>query len=183
MDLKNMAEPTTATGGVLLLNKLLALLIPFLASLIAFWLGIRFVPIRKEHIYEDMINRVIACLISSFVLGITALTLLYNHYPSVFEASRNLALMAGLPDVAGFFTFAACVLIVCATPGPWIVAAFFLWLEKRKGKDIGEMFKDLRHDFKNTPQQGWYPPENPHAKDVTSEGCATEEDEQHEKNA
>lgn len=170
MDLKNMTEPTTTTGGALLLGKIIAVSMPVLASLVAFWLGIRFVPIRKEHVYEDMINRVIACLISSCVLGITALTLLYNHYPSVFEASQNLAVMAGLSGAAGFFTFTGCVLIVCATPGPWIVAAFFLWLEKRKGKDIGEMLKDLRHDLKGSPQHEWYRrPDEPLPPEITEE--------------
>lgn len=151
MDLKNMTEPTTATGGAILGGKIITLSLPVLASLVAFWLGIRFVPIRKEHVYEDMVNRIIACLISSCVLGITTLTLLYNHYPSVFDAARNLAVLAGLSDAAGFFTFTGCVLIVCATPGPWIVAAFFLWLEKRKGKDLGELIQDLRKEVHHTP--------------------------------
>ena len=179
MGLNHMPEPTsTATGGTLVLYKIITVSLPVLASLIAFWLGIRFVPIRKEYIYEDMINRIIACLISSGVLGITMLTLLYNHYPTIFLAARNLAVMAHLPEAAGFFTFTGCVLIVCATPGPWIVAAVFLWLEKRKGKDIGELYHDFKHDIhggKRDPHQSIRQQNQPGhlEEDVTCEGCAT----------
>lgn len=163
MDLKdinelagNMTEPTTtATGAALILNKIITIMLPIGASLLAFWLGLRFVPVRQDHIREDMVNRVMGCLFSSVVLGITTLVLLYHHFPGLFVSANKLAAAAFLPPAAGFFTLTACVLIVCAIPGPWIVAGIFLWLEKRKGKDIGEMFNDLRHDVKGRSHNDW----------------------------
>jgi len=36
------------------------------------------------------------------------------------------------------------VFVLCSIPGPWIVAAVFLWLERRKGRDIGELAAEIR---------------------------------------
>lgn len=154
----NMTEPTTtATGGALLLHKIITIMLPIGASMLAFWLGLRFVPVRKDHIREDIVNRVMGCLFSSVIIGITTLVLLYHHWPGLFESANNLAQAAFLPRSAGFFTLTACVLIVCAIPGPWIVAGVFLWLEKRRGKDIGEMLQDLRHDIEGEPAHAHNP--------------------------
>lgn len=141
-----MAEPTTATtGGAVVLFKYIAVLLPVGATLIAFWLGVRFVPLRTGHEWEDVINRVIACFISAFVFGTVALVLLFNHFPKLFEGARNLAMHAQFPPEAGFFVFTGCVMVVCSIPGPWIMAAVFLWLERRKGKDIAEIVNDVRN--------------------------------------
>lgn len=153
-----MTEPTTSVGGALLMKKIIALFLPVAASLLAFWLGLHFVPIRKGHEREDMVNRVMGCLFSSCILGITTLVLIYHHWPGIFESAGKLAQAASLPHAAGFFAMTASVLIVCAVPGPWIVAGLFLWLEKRKGKDIGEMFHDLKKDIRNDPRNDWYTP-------------------------
>lgn len=37
-----------------------------------------------------------------------------------------------------------CVFVLCSIPGPWIVAAVFLWLERRKDRDIGELAAEIR---------------------------------------
>jgi hypothetical protein len=141
-----MAEPTTTTtGGAVVLFKYIALLLPVGATLIAFWLGVRFVPLRTGREWEDVINRVIACFISAFVFGTFALVLLLNHFPKLFDGARSLAMHAQFPPEAGFFLFTGCVMVVCSIPGPWIVAAVFLWLERRRGKDIAEIVNDVRN--------------------------------------
>lgn len=143
-----MTEPASTAAGAFAGHKLALLGLPVLASLIAFWLGLRFVPLRPGREREDLINRVMACLVCSFVFGVTALVLLMQHQPDVFDAAARLAVLAQLPGAAGFFLVTTCVLIVCAIPGPWIVAAIFLWIERREGKDIGELVRDVRRDLK-----------------------------------
>lgn len=139
-----MTEPTAA--GTFAGYKLALFTLPILASLIAFWLGLRFVPLRADDPRADLINRVMSCLVSAFVLGVTALVLLMQHMPGVFAAGSQLATMAGLPDIAGFFAITLCVFVVCSIPGPWIVAAGFLWLQRRKGKDLAELAQSMRDD-------------------------------------
>ncbi len=142
---KHMTEPATTTAAGSVAGFKLALLgIPIVASLIAFWLGLRFVPLRAGAEREDLIDRVMACLVSSLVLGVALLVLIMQHHPWAFDAARQVAVAAHLPPDAGFFVVTGCVFIVAGIPGPWLVAAVYLWLERRRGKDIGELARDVR---------------------------------------
>lgn len=141
-----MSEPTTTAAGSVAGYKLALLTLPVVASLIAFWLGLRYVPLRADAPHKDLVNRVTACLVSSFVVGTAALVALVHHYPEAFTAAEALASHALLPPVAGFFLVSGCVFVVCSIPGPWIVAAVFTWLERRKGRDIAELASDAVSD-------------------------------------
>lgn len=146
---RTMTEPTTtaAAAGTAAGYKLALLTLPILASLLAFWLGIRFVPLRPGHTWPDLINRVIACLASSFILGTTVLVLLMQHHAGIFQAGAQLAALATFPPEAGFFVITGCVFVVSSIPGPWLVAAVFLWLERRKAKDIAELADEVRAEL------------------------------------
>ncbi len=151
-----MSEPTSALG-TFAGYKLALFSMPVIASLIAFWLGLRFVPLRTTDPRGDLLNRVLACFVSSFVLGVPALVLLMHHMPSVFAAGMSLASMAAVPEISGFFVITGCVLVVCSIPGPWFVAAVFLWLRRSEGKDIAEVADQLRGDIAGrtaAPRQG-----------------------------
>lgn len=140
-----MSDPTSA-AGTFAGYKLALLSLPVVASLIAFWLGMRFVPLRTADPRGDLLNRVLACLVSGFVLGVPCLVFLMQHWPGIFDAGVRLAIIAAMPEIAGFFVITFCVFVVCSIPGPWIVAGVFLWLERRKGKTITEIAQDLRDE-------------------------------------
>ncbi|RGE46262.1 hypothetical protein DZC30_04955 [Comamonas testosteroni] len=141
-----MTEPTSA-AGTFAGYKLALFSLPVLASLLAFWLGLRFVPLRKDDPRGDLLNRVMACIFSSFLLGIPALVLMVEHWPWVFQAGMRLAEMAALTAFAGFFAVTGCVLVVCSIPGPWIMAAVFLWLKRSEGQTITELADQLRDEL------------------------------------
>ena len=141
-----MTEPTTA-AGTFAGYKLALFTLPVLASLLAFWLGLRFVPLRSADPRGDLINRVLACLVSGFVLGVPALVMLMQHWPGIFDAGMRLASLAAVPSITGFFVITGCVLVVCSIPGPWIMAGVFLWLKRSEGQTITEMADQLRGDM------------------------------------
>lgn len=140
-----MTEPTAA-AGTFAGYKLALFSLPVLASLLAFWLGLRFVPLRGDDPRGDLLNRVLACLVSGFVLGVPALVMLMQHWPGIFDAGARLAAVAAMPAIAGFFVITGCVFVVSSIPGPWIVAAVFLWLKRSEGRTITQMAGDLRDD-------------------------------------
>jgi len=141
-----MSEPTSAVG-TFAGYKLALFSLPVIASLIAFWLGIRYVPLRDTDPRGDLINRVLACLVSGFVIGVPALVMLMQHMPGIFMAGMELARLAALPSISGFFVITGSVLVVCSIPGPWIVAGVFLWLKRSEGQTITEMAGQLREDI------------------------------------
>ena len=141
-----MTEPTSA-AGTFAGYKLALFSLPVLASLLAFWLGLRFVPLRSADPRGDLLNRVMACFFSSFLLGVPALVMMMEHWPWVFQAGMRLAEMAALTAVAGFFAVTGCVLVVCSIPGPWIMAAVFLWLKRSEGQTITELVEQLRDEI------------------------------------
>lgn len=147
-----MSEPTSAVG-TFAGYKLALFSLPVLASLLAFWLGLRFVPLRATDPRGDLLNRVLACLVSSFLLGVPALVMLMQHWPGVFDAGMRLAMLAALPSISGFFVITACVLVVCSIPGPWVVAGVFLWLKRSEGQTITEMADQLRSDITGNTNQ------------------------------
>ena len=67
-----MAEPTSAVS-TFAGYKIALFSLPIITSLLAFWLGLRFVPLRSDDPRSDLLGRVLACLVSGFVLGIPAL--------------------------------------------------------------------------------------------------------------
>lgn len=141
-----MTEPTAA-AGTFAGYKLALFSLPIAASLLAFWLGLRFVPLRATDPRGDLLNRVLACLVSGFVLGVPALVMLMQHWPGIFDAGVRLALLAAMPAIAGFFVITGCVFVVCSIPGPWVVAGVFLWLKRSEGKTITEIGQDIRRDL------------------------------------
>jgi hypothetical protein len=141
---EEMTEPATTVAGGVAGYKLALLTMPMVAAIAGFWLGMRYVPLRSGHELQDVTNRMTACAASSFLLGIPSLMLLQQHMPGAFVAMQQLAVLAGLTEGIGVLVLFACVFLVCSIPGPWLLASVFLYLERRKGKDIGELVNEVR---------------------------------------
>ncbi len=139
-----MTEPSTTVAGGIAGYKLALLTLPLVAAIVGFWLGLRFVPLRRGHELGDVTTRMTACVVSSFGAGIPVLLALMHYAPETFEAATRLALLAGVAPVVGFLVLVGCVMVLCSIPGPWVIAAVFLWLERRKGKDIAELVGEVR---------------------------------------
>ncbi|MEG0413472.1 MAG: hypothetical protein RR584_11500 [Comamonas sp.] len=139
-----MSEPASTVAGSIAGYKLMLLGLPVVAAIAGFWLGLRFVPLRKGYELDDVTNRMTACAVSSFVLGIPALILLQQHAPGSVVAMQQLAHMVGLQEGMGVLILAGCMFLVCSVPGPWLIAAVFLYMERRKGKDIKELVNEVR---------------------------------------
>lgn len=139
-----MAEPGSTMAGGVAGYKLFLLGIPVAGVLVGFWLGLRFVPLRKGYELADVTNRMVACAASSFVLGLPALIALQRHFPEYVGALVDMALLAGVEPQVAYWFAGGVVFLACSIPGPWLVAAVFLWLERRKKKDIGQIIREVR---------------------------------------
>lgn len=143
-----MTEPASSAAGAIAGHKAFLLGLPILITLLAWWLGLRIFPPRKGREFKDMLDRLAACAVSSFVVGIPLSVALLKHAPWLFSGAAELASQAGLEPVAGFFAIVGCVLLLASLPGPWLVVAYLRWFQRRRGKDVGEMLGDAARDWR-----------------------------------
>lgn len=143
-----MTDPASGAAGTFAGTKVLVFSLPIVVSLAAWWLGMRFVPLRKGHEAKDMLDRLVACGASSFVVGLPVLLVLLRHAPWAFSGANELAAMAGVEPIAGFLALVGCVMLLCSLPGPWLLAAYFRWFKRRDRKDLGELAGDLADDVR-----------------------------------
>lgn len=143
-----MSDPATGGAAGIAGHKAFMLGMPIAITLLAWWLGMRIFPPRKGREFKDMLDRLVACAVSSFLVGVPLLVALLNHMPWVFSTAADLAGRAGLEPITGFFAIVGCVLLLASLPGPWLVVAYLRWFHRRRGKDIGEMFGDAADDIR-----------------------------------
>ena len=118
--------------------------LPVAVSIVAFVLGLLAIPLRKGQEVKDLIYRLVACVVSSFLLGIPALIALMQFYPQAFDAASKLSLLVDLHPSVGTLVLIGCVMLLCSLPGPWVVASTFLFIEKFKGKPLDEVYSSLK---------------------------------------
>lgn len=120
-----MAEPTSSTGaaGYALWKVAMALGLPagLVAIVVMLW-------IQPKSPREWAM-----ALICTFVSSICGGAAVVQHY----ELQSWVGTTPGLIALGG-------VIFACGLPGWVIVRACFLWLEKRKGKDVGELLAELK---------------------------------------
>ena len=134
-------ETTSAGAGVLI--KIVG--VPVLAGAAATALGFMFMWPRTAR--EGLV-RFACALASSFTAGPLLALGVYAKWPGLFSAARQAAEAARLDPLAGTLGVAAPFLVFAALPAWWILGGLFLWLQRRQGKDIGEMAMDAAQSIK-----------------------------------
>lgn len=144
-----MSDPTTSTAAGIAGHKVIIIGLPIAASLLAFWLGMRIVPLRVGKESTDAVNRIMACVVSSFLVGMPVLAQTHEHMPGVFASAQTLAVLYGFPPFLGLAVLMGCTLLLCSLPGPWLLVALVMFFENRKHKDPVEIYKDLKKDLQS----------------------------------
>ncbi|KQQ40528.1 hypothetical protein ASF61_05635 [Duganella sp. Leaf126] len=84
-----------------------------------------------------------ACSIcTAALLGPLLLVALHSWWPTLFESARVLAVLYGAPAMLGVVAVACPVMVLAGLPAWWTLGAMVLWLERRRGKDLGELVHD-----------------------------------------
>lgn len=139
-----MAEPaSSSTAGGVALWKLAGGILGI--GVVASALG--FLVLLPKTAKEAAV-RAIATMAGSALLGPLIVAAAYSRYPDVFAAGAKLAEAMGMETWLGMFTVAAPLLAMAGLPFWWLLGAVVLWLERRKGKDLGELAADAKADIK-----------------------------------
>ncbi|UGQ45073.1 hypothetical protein [Massilia endophytica] len=135
-------ETTAGAGGVIL--KILG--VPVLAGAAATALGFLFM--WPKSMREGFV-RFTCAITSSFTAGPLLAMAVYAKWPELFDAARHAAAAAHVDPLLGILGVAAPFLLAAALPAWWILGGVFLWFERRRGKDIGEIAHDAAEVVKD----------------------------------
>ena len=91
---------------------------------------------------REALVRFTCSVCTAALLGPLLLAALHSWWPTLFESARILAVLYGAPAALGVLVVACPVLVLAGLPAWWLLGATVLWLEHRRGKDIGELVHD-----------------------------------------
>lgn len=141
-----MAEPVSSTaGGVAIWKVLIGL---FGLSVIASVMGFL---VAWPKTAKEAAVRAAATVLGSVFFGPFVAVAAYFKWPGMFEAGIKLAERFGTGEWAvliGAGMVATPFICMAGLPFWWLLGGVVLWLDKRRGKDIGEMARDGAADFK-----------------------------------
>lgn len=130
-----VSDPATLSAAALV--QLLAL--PVGAGAAATALTFLFMWPRTRR---EALVRLTCSVCTAALLGPLLLVALHSWWPTLFESARILAVLYGAPAALGVLVVACPVLVLAGLPAWWLLGAIVLWLEHRRGKDIGELVHD-----------------------------------------
>jgi hypothetical protein len=81
----------------------------------------------------------IAC---SFTFGPLLAMAAHSWWPGLFTSAREFGTLYGGDPLAGLLVAASPFMVLAALPAWWLLGGLVLWLERRRGKDIGEIAVD-----------------------------------------
>jgi len=125
----------TAAGGTLI--KIFG--IPVLAGAAA--TGLAFLFMWPKTLKEAAV-RLVCTLIASAVAGPFLVIAVHSWWPTLFTSGGQVAAIYGLPAEMGVLFVAVPFLVLAGLPAWWILGGLVLWLDRRRGKDLGELAHD-----------------------------------------
>jgi hypothetical protein len=66
----------------------------------------------------------------------------HSWWPGLFTSALEFGTLYGGDPLVGLLAAAAPFMVLAALPAWWIIGAAVLWLDKRRGKDLGEIAHD-----------------------------------------
>ncbi|TYQ19139.1 UNVERIFIED_ORG: hypothetical protein JN05_02331 [Zoogloea ramigera] len=91
---------------------------------------------------REALVRLTCSICTAALLGPLLLVALHSWWPTLFDSAKVLAVLYGAPSILGVVAVACPVLVLAGLPAWWGLGAVVLWLERRRGKDIGELVHD-----------------------------------------
>ena len=119
------------------LAQLLAL--PIAAGMAATALTFLFMWPRTRR---EALVRLTCSICTAALLGPLLLIALHSWWPTLFDSAKVLAVLYGAPAMLGVLALACPIMVLAGLPAWWGLGAVVLWLERRRGKDIGELVHD-----------------------------------------
>jgi len=139
MERSPMTDPAVA-----FIHKLAWWLLSFLtmvgAPVLAFFLGLKFIPLDPKNPHDDVTRRLLGAAVSSFLVGGVSLVYLMQSMRWVFEAAADvMRLIHWMPEIGPLMIIFG-VLLVSALPGWWFVGAL---VRRVAGQDYDALLDKL----------------------------------------
>jgi nicotinamidase-related amidase len=131
----NMSLETTAAGGALI--KIFG--VPVLAGAAATALAFLFMWPRT---LKEAFVRLAATILASAIAGPLLVIAVHSWWPTLVQSAGQVAVLYGSSAELGFLFIAAPFMVMAGLPAWWLMGAVVLWLDKRRGKDIGEIARE-----------------------------------------
>ena len=143
MKAKMPAIETTSAGATALI-KIFG--VPVLAGAAATALTFLFMWPRTKR---EAFVRLTCTIMTSGLLGPLLVIAVHSWAPGLFTSARDVAALNGIDPGLGMMFVAAPIMALGGLSAWWLLGGIVLWLERRRGKDIGEMATDAAHVVKD----------------------------------
>lgn len=110
-----------------------------IAGAVAASLGFMFMWPRTVR---EAFVRFVCAIASSFFFGPILALAAHSWWPGLLDSARTVSQLYGGDPLAGLLIAAAPFMVLAALPAWWVIGGVILWLDRRRGKDIGEMAQD-----------------------------------------
>ena len=127
----------TTSAGASALIKIFG--VPVLAGAAASALTFLFMWPRTR---KEAFVRLSCTIVTSALLGPMLVFALHSWAPELFASASAVAILNGVDPALGLLFLGAPVMVLAGLPAWWLLGAVMLWLERRCGKDIGEIAHD-----------------------------------------
>lgn len=114
---------------------------PVLLGALAAALGFLVLPPRTR---AELMARLVVTIGCSAIFGPLLFFWFLSEFPEVLTETMRLA---AFEEMYIWLMLSAPFLVLGGLPGWWVLGAALRWIDKRRGKDLGEIVSDARKDF------------------------------------